>query len=113
MKMNYPSCLMVLVFWLSLSACSHVLMNSPLVSMTKRTPPGNAKIKEIGPVKADFCQNHTPVSGHSPARGLMDEVILKAQKSEKIDYIRNAQFTVHGFWVKCMMVEGEGLALVK
>ncbi len=105
--------LFVLPSFLSLIACSHTILTSPIVSMTKKSVPRGAKFTSKGPVDAEFCSNDTPVSGHKKAAGLMDEAILKGQKQSKSDYIRDAKISRTGAFFPCITVQGEGVALVK
>lgn len=94
---------------LALFGCAHHLATIPLVSMTKRESP--TKTKKIGPVKQKYCDDEDPiVTTPNGQPALIDEVILRAQKASKADYLQNASLTI---WDgRCIEVEAEGLRVL-
>jgi hypothetical protein len=91
-------------------ACSHKVLDAPLVSMTKRNLPKGAEIKSKGEIDAKYCAGEPAKKPVGSVIGLMDEATLRAQSVGGYDYIRNATFIVHnGFFKTCMEVRGEGI----
>ncbi len=110
MKLSCKYILILQVAYLAsaLFGCSRHLITFPLVSMTKTENP--AKTKSIGRVKQQYCDTEDPIVATpdgDPA--LIDEVILRAQKANHADYLRNASLTRSGWRLQCIEVEAEGL----
>jgi len=101
----WPFSLCIMFFSLS---CTKHLVTLSVVSMTKDTPP--EKTRNLGPVNREFCDSDTPqlpTKDGDPA--LIDEAILKAQRSIHADYLQNAKVTISGLIEECVAVEATGL----
>lgn len=69
---------------------------------TKNTPKG--QVKKCEAISEQWCINDKPEKAEPDDRyGLMDQVILKAQKKYKTSYIADAQFYAKG---SCMTMTG-------
>ncbi len=91
----------------SLMSCSHTVLTTPLISMTKDDMPSASKPNKIGKVRAEWCRGDADRDG---GLGLVDEVTLKAQEKSGADYIEHAVFIRSG---NCMTIVGTGLRLGK
>ena len=92
--------------------CTHHLVTLPLVSMTKRESPDGSKLKKIGAVKNKYCTSETPIApGPDNNPALIDEVVLRTQKANKADYLRDAVLTVSGgfFSSTCVSLQAEAV----
>src|SRR5258708_7282084 len=86
-------------------ACATHVLNADLVSMTKKLPP-KGPVKKGPPIDAEWCLGDTPAKAEPGKRyGLMDQVILKAQKAHKASYIADASFDYHP-WGNCLSMTG-------
>lgn len=80
------------------------LMKAPLVSATVDSVDLRAKHVELGPVSTRFCPGDPAIASSDPSHvGLLDEVILKAQREKDADYIRDADFSMEG---NCVVLDG-------
>lgn len=88
---------------LALSACQVHVMDSDLVSMTTKEAPKGA-ITKGETIQEEWCLNDDPMRKEPDNRyGMMDQVILKAQKKHNARYIADAQFYAK---TSCMTVTG-------
>lgn len=104
MRVSLNVCALFLVAVFLGGCCTEqVFFQASAVSMTKNSIEG--VLKEGKPVNTQFCQGDTPVSGgDSHEVGLMDEVILKAQKSAgNAPAIMNARFYTS---CSCVVLKG-------
>lgn len=97
---------------LSIFSCAthqEKVLDATWVSMKHSTPPSSKdKVVKVGPIQEEYCMD-TWTSG---TFGLMDEVVKKAEKERKIDYIKYPSFT-HTVEKSCAQVTGEGYRLVE
>ncbi len=94
-------------FITTLVACTsrEPLMSVSMVSMTKYSfSQGN--LQEVGLVETRFCKGDPAISSTSSNVGMIDEVVLKAQKEKRADYISNVLVSREG---KCIVLEGMAL----
>lgn len=88
------------------AGCQTHIMDAELVSMTEQAPPPS--FRKGAAVEEKWCQGDKPAKTSADKRyGLMDQVVLKAQKKHGARYIAEAGFyrkgnclTVKGFAVK-------------
>ena len=76
------------------------IFQAPVVSMTRANM---SSLKEGDSVSAKWCTGDDPVTGKSSTLGMMDEVIMKAQKKAHADAITNARFIQE---CSCLTVKG-------
>ena len=107
-KLILTSILMAATF----TACSHMILKSPMVSMTESNLPSLDSVEPAGPVNSTWCKGEKTQRNDGSAPGLVDEAISKAQHEKKLDYIKNAQFTLKGGFSPCVTVTGEGLTKI-
>ncbi|MFO1527101.1 MAG: hypothetical protein U1F16_14135 [Turneriella sp.] len=81
------------------------VLTAPVVSMKQSdvAKPGQV----IGPVNSKYCAGDETIGDQDSNIGLMDQVILKAEKEHKATYIKDAQFFTDGG--NCMMLEGTAM----
>lgn len=79
------------------------LLTTPAVSMTDTSTSADRKLVDLGPVESRFCYGDEAISRKGDTVGLMDEVILKAQKEKNASYIKDAKFAYEG---SCIVLEG-------
>lgn len=81
------------------------ILSAGLVSMTERGQT-KAGLKEVGKVEATYCSGDEPIVSRDGEIGLIDEVVMRAQRDSQVTYIKNAQFYSQG---ACVSLEGTGL----
>lgn len=72
-----------------------MILQIPVVSMTKTSSEGVKGFKEGKPVEAKWCNSEDPIKANddgSKVYGLIDQVIYKAHKETKADFFVNNRF---------------------
>lgn len=77
-----------LVLFVMCTSCTTrtVMLDAPLVSMTKG-PKKSGKYKIGKDVSASYCMGDKAMSTQDSTVGMIDEVVFRAQKSAKANYI--------------------------
>lgn len=102
---------------ISLTACAPkvMILQSPVVSMTKDSNGANAALPDGAPVSERWCQGDKPIVENDDGSndyGMIDQVVLKAQKKTGADFFKDARFYEQG---NCVMMNAKasGVASTK
>jgi len=91
------------------SGCStprYPILTVPAVSMTRASTDEVSSAKAAGKVEAEFCTGDDPISSKDQNVGLIDEVIMKAQKQSGAEYLTDVVISTSG---KCVMIEATAM----
>ncbi len=87
-------------------ASRYAILTVPAASMTHSSFEAGHTATEIGPVTAKFCQGDTPLSSQDHNVGLIDEVILKAEKQSEASYLKDVTILRDS---SCVVVEATAM----
>lgn len=98
---------------LPLGACAPkvLILQSPVVSMTKNNAGSAKELGEGKPVEEKWCSGDKPIKENddgSDHYGMIDQVVLKAHKSTKADFFTNNRFYQQGTCVMMSANVGKG-----
>lgn len=106
MKTNLP--LLTLVVTLGGCAGRVLVLQAPVISMSKTDIPAGMKMAELGDVNETWCTKEEPMQPEkdgSKNYGMIDQAIMKAtDNGKKGDFITDARFYQD---VSCMNVQGK------
>jgi hypothetical protein len=91
-----------------LSGCvsRYAILTVPAVSMTNASFEPGATYEDGGPVTAQYCTGDDSISSSDNNVGLIDEVVLKAQKESGAKYLRDVTIMSDG---SCVDVEATAM----
>lgn len=89
---------------LSLGGCAarYALLTVPAISMTQPSFEPTHKGAQGSRIEATYCQGEAPISSHDNNVGLIDEVVLKAQKQSGASYLSDVTIFRDG---QCVVVD--------
>lgn len=87
-------------------ASRQTILTVPAVSMTHDSTPDGVHSSPAGHVEAEFCEGDDPLVSRDKNVGLIDEVVMKAQKQSGATYISDVTISQKG---DCVMVEGTAM----
>lgn len=84
----------------------YAILTVPAVSMTNASFEPGATYVDAGPVTAQYCTGDDAISSSDNNIGLIDEVVLKAQKQSGAKYLRDVTIMSDG---SCVDVEATAM----
>ena len=99
---------MVVSTLLTLAGCAsrYALLTVPAVSMTNASFDPGGTYEDGGPVTAQYCTGDDAISSRDNNVGLIDEVVLKAQKGSGAKYLRDVTIMSDG---SCVDIEATAM----